>query len=138
MIPRKLKPCKECGEDSYLWSKGRCKRCVSKSYGGIKPTVNNERAKLQKQQFNTDREFYLEVWNERPHVCINCNCNLGEINLLYFHHIIRKSTYPQFRYDKDNIAILCGQCHNQVETDISKAPKIKELTIKLFKQKLNL
>ncbi|MDB5144198.1 MAG: hypothetical protein JWQ66_2911 [Mucilaginibacter sp.] len=27
MIPRKLKPCKTCGDPSYIFSHGNCKRC---------------------------------------------------------------------------------------------------------------
>ena len=38
MIPRKKKTCKECGKEDYIWSKGRCKPCASKSYKKLGPS----------------------------------------------------------------------------------------------------
>ena len=136
MIPRKKKICKECNKEAFIWSKGRCKECSSKDWGKIRTTKNVERIEADKLRREKDLKFYTLIWSKRIHVCFNCNKGLGPTpNLLYFHHIIRKSSHPEFRYDEENIVLLCGECHNQVETDISKAPKVKQLTIELLKKK---
>ena len=54
MIPRKKKICTECGDPAFIWSKGRCKECASKSYKRIKPvrggtTMNYERIEKAKE-----------------------------------------------------------------------------------------
>lgn len=136
MIPRKKKICIECGNEAFIWSKGRCKGCASKGYSKIRKTRTKETIDANKEQHEKDLQFYQSIWSVRRHVCFNCNKGLGyEPNLLYFHHIIRKSSHPEFRYDEENIVLLCGECHNQVETDISKTPKVKQLTIELLKKK---
>jgi ribosomal protein L37E len=67
MITRKKKKCKECGNDSYIWSKGRCKKCASRSYKGIGPSKN------VKEKIDLDTKFYEEIWSERPHYCEECD-----------------------------------------------------------------
>lgn len=61
-----------------------------------------------------EREMFLEIWQERPHYCTNKNCNkwLGnEPRTFFFSHIKPKSVYPQLRLNKNNIQLLCFDCH---------------------------
>lgn len=139
MIKRSKKLCIECGVPSYMWSKGRCQRCASKSYAKLKPISEKGKVKKQakKEMFKSDLEFYMSIWNSRVHTCYECTKDLGnEPNLCYFHHVLRKSTYPDLRHNAKNILILCKECHNQVETNISFTPLVKEYTIDLLKQYL--
>lgn len=85
-------------------------------------------------RFELDRAFYMEIWESREHTCYNCSRFLPREPLtLYFHHLLNKQHYPQFRHEEWNIAILCSDCHYSYETypNIRKHQKIIELTNKL-------
>lgn len=85
--------------------------------------------KDEKALFAADKDFYAEVWNSSPHVCEECGRNLGKEPLtLFFHHVLPKRQYPEFRHTHENIMILCPDCHTQAETDIDKTPKVKART----------
>ena len=73
-----------------------------------------------------DKEFYLERWVSAPHKCEECGKGLGREPLtIFFHHLLEKRNYPEFRYIPENIMILCPDHHAQAETDIDKVPKVK-------------
>lgn len=90
--------------------------------------VSEKKKKLlgeEKKQFQEDKEFYAEIWSCSPHVCQDCNKNLGREPLtLFFHHLLPKDIYDQFRHTPENIMILCGDCHSQAETFIDRVPKV--------------
>lgn len=80
----------------------------------------------EKKLFQEDKEFYAEIWSCSPHVCQACNKNLGREPLtLFFHHLLPKDIYDQFRHTPENIMILCPDCHTQAETLLDHAPKVK-------------
>jgi 5-methylcytosine-specific restriction endonuclease McrA len=73
-----------------------------------------EQLQEQSEQHEKDWVFYNEVWNEREHVCQSCDKRLyGELKNYYIEHLIEKSPYPEFRYVKENIAIVCDVCHTR-------------------------
>lgn len=89
---------------------------------------DKEDAELRKR----DRELWEEIWSEREHICYSCNCYLGEEPLtLFFDHILEKGTerYAHLRYVKDNICLLCWDCHTN-KSMIKKLIKLREKTIK--------
>lgn len=62
------------------------------------------------------KSFYMEVWNETPNKrCRSCGAYLslqdGYPSTGYFDHLLEKSTYPQFAYNKENIYLCCLNCH---------------------------
>lgn len=84
--------------------KGLCKLCNSA----------NKKTKqyVYKRKPTGERNLFLDIWNERPHFCKHCNINLGnEPKTFFFSHIKPKSTHPELRLSKDNIQLLCYQCH---------------------------
>lgn len=95
-----------------------------KSSGSTRRKVKSpEEKKEQQDQYNADWEFYKKIWdsrwctNERPvgwwHICESCKQQIwGELKSLYIDHILEKSVFPQLRYEPDNIAILCTDCHS--------------------------
>lgn len=95
------------------------------------PKVSQKRKRQieqDKQTFEADKEFYLEIWLASPHVC-QCGCNkkLGKEPLtLFFHHLLEKRNYPQFRHTPENIMILSPDCHQQAEADMDKIPKVRQ------------
>lgn len=134
----KSKPCTEYGCGQPRWAKGLCKRHQSlrtdgKAPKGIRKISEKGKVKkgLKKELFLNDAAFYLKIWESRPHVCYETGKQLGKMNLCMFHHVLPKQTYPQFRHCEFNIVLLSPEVHNQVEIDISKCPKVKELTEQL-------
>jgi ribosomal protein S27E len=110
MITRKKKKCKECGNEDYIWSKGRCKPCASISYKKPGPSKN------VKEKIDLDTKFYEEIWSERPHYCEECDKSLGSKWERYmFSHILSKGSQPKLRHVKANINILCLECHQKWE-----------------------
>jgi len=134
MIPRKKKVCKECGKEDYIFSKGRCKPCASKSYK--KPGLSNK----AKAKIDLDTNFYKEIWGERFHYCEECHKDLGDKWERYmFSHILSKGSNPAFRHDKDNINILCLECHQQWEFGDKKSMSIypeNEEIIQMLREKI--
>lgn len=81
--------------------------------------------KEEKELIAADKEFYAEIWLASPHVCENCNKKLGKEPLtLFFHHLLPKKPYPEFRHTPENIMILCPDCHTQAETLLDHVPKV--------------
>jgi len=97
------------------------------------PKVSKKRAAqidLDKQIFEQDKVFYKEVWDASPHVC-QCGCGrkLGKEPLTtFFHHLLPKAKYPQFRHTFENIMVLCPDCHTQAESDLDKVPEVRRRT----------
>lgn len=134
MIERKKKPCSECGEHQYIWSKGRCKQCASKSYRKLGPSKNVS------EKIDADTRFYDEVWSERMHICEECMRDLGSRWERYmFSHILSKGSHPSLRHDKENINILCFDCHQEWEFGHKRDMRIwpsNEHIIAMLKSKL--
>ena len=81
---------------------------------------------IDKQTFEKDKEFYKEIWDASPHVC-QCGCNqrLGKEPLTsFFHHLLEKAKYPQFRHEHINIMILHPYCHNAYHSMSSNRPEV--------------
>jgi 5-methylcytosine-specific restriction endonuclease McrA len=97
----------------------------------IKKISDKGRVKKEEKRLlvQDDFKFYQDIWNNTDErYCYECGKGLPEPLSCNFHHILPKQSYPQFRHDSRNIAILCCPCHNQVETNIDKCPRTKELT----------
>ena len=135
-MERKKKLCKcGCNKEGYIWSHGMLKEC---SYKLKKPKAikkitekGKEKKELKKALFPNDMSFYLSIWMERPHKCYNCDKDLGIKPLtLYFDHILEKGSpkYEHLRYEKDNICLLCWDCHGTKTNGIlsEKLKKLKE------------
>ena len=59
-----------------------------------------------------EKKLFLEIWEESEHICTNCKIELGyEPRVHYFSHIKSKGAHPELRLDKDNIQLLCMDCH---------------------------
>ena len=106
MIQQKLKLCKTCGKPKYIFSHGNCKWCDSKTK---KP--KGLKSKIKKP--TGEKEVFLQIWKERPHICSNCKEPLGHEPLAhFFSHIVPKSRNESLRLDPDNILLQCWLCHD--------------------------
>jgi len=72
----------------------------------------------------TDTQFYKEIWEERPHRCIECGEPLRVFMAINFSHILTKKSYPSYRHDKRNIDLLCFGHHQKWEFGDRKSMKI--------------
>lgn len=133
----KSKPCAVDDCTSPRFAKGLCKRHQSlrtddKKPKGLKKITEKgkEKKELKKALYPTDMAFYFGIWNKRPHVCYNCDKDLGARPLtLYFDHILEKGSpkYAHLRYEEDNICLLCWDCHTN-KALIPKLVKLREDT----------
>lgn len=81
--------------------------------------------------------FFLEIWEERKgdRYCYETGKKLyGDPSSTMFHHILEKSKYPQFKFEKWNIVLLTPEVHEQVHLNIDKTPRVKALKEYLLNQ----
>lgn len=130
MIEQKFGTCKKCGNDKPINSKGFCPDCVYFNNHGetkfesrirkkkedrrsIKP-IKRKSVKQKSRKSSGELDLFVEIWNERPHYCSNQNCRkfLGhDMNIQFFSHRKSKGAYPELRLCKNNIDLLCCECH---------------------------
>ena len=134
LVKHKERECanENCEYVGALFAKGLCPNCyraqstakwlkkrqqqTPKERKPVKRTpvkkVSSKRATVLKG----DAAFYQEIWKERPHNCVNCSRYLGEnLQPHFMSHILSKGAYPQLRWVKENINVLCLGCHNKWE-----------------------
>lgn len=108
--------CKFCGagcEGEYCFRHKPRKALVKKSSLSTK--------KLDKSEDNSlkMKEFFLSIWNKRPHRSEVSNTYLGNEPLtVFFHHILPKEKYKDASLDEENIILLTLEEHDQVEMDM--------------------
>lgn len=108
MIKRKLKKCKRCEKDSYIFGKGLCKTCynATKTVSIKKPIPIKKESTNQKRRtkkYLALRKIYLQ---ENP-IC-EC-CHLERANEI--HHKAGRDGENLF---KDFLAV-CSNCHHNIE-----------------------
>lgn len=134
---------------AFLWKrikgKGYCKECTLKLEPpkALVKRTENQKEKVGIKRQETDKQFrlFLEIWNERK---INGRnyCEVTGVLLpkealsIYFDHLLEKSSYPQFKFDKRNIVIVDGDVH-AMKTNGKPLPKHKELIEEAKKILLN-
>lgn len=103
----------------------------------LKRVSLKQRLKIEQKKEITkrDHETYREIWKDRPHTCIESGRGLGKEPLTtYFHHLLKKETFPQYRWEKWNIVILSPEMHGNAESDLDKVPKVKELYLEALEK----
>lgn len=111
-----------------VFSHLHCKACQGYRTGKKAPKGLKKASKriFDKERQIDDWNFYLDIWGERPHFCFNCEQFLGNEPLtLFFDHILMKSKFVELRYEKENIMLLCADCH-QMKTNAKYSEKIKK------------
>lgn len=89
-----------------------------------------EQTDKKKEEAGKMWEFFLSVWESRPHKSYVSEKTLGnEPKSYYFHHILPSRKYPEAKYDKANIVLLTLDEHSRVEFNpivYEKVNKIRE------------
>lgn len=100
-IKEEARPCLKCGVDHMIYNrlKWLCKKCDQE-------TTRQRQGDLQ--------SLFMEIWKERPHVCVKCGKKLGPEPLaVYFSHKKSRGSHPELKMDKNNIELLCYNCHHE-------------------------
>lgn len=105
-----IRPCLSCKENYFIYDKNKwlCEDCSKKQ----------KEEKAMKMSGSKDiknlADLFLEIWGERSHYCEECNLYLGEEpKPIFFSHTKSRGAYPELKYDKNEIKLLCGDCHYQ-------------------------
>jgi 5-methylcytosine-specific restriction endonuclease McrA len=139
MIKQKKKLCKSCDTEQYIFSKGLCKRCSVKPYKKIKQVSDKQLVKIEGKK--EDTKLMLLVFDQfyKKHLiksCEQCGKKITELRTYNVHHLLEKRNYPEFKFDTNNLMLLCGDCHSTYETSL-KGDKIIE-RLNNLKEKYNL
>ena len=97
-------------------------------------------------------QWFLQIWNKRRERdeldyfvrCFETGQKLYEkyfkYNTCCYHHLIEKSTHPEYEFEEENLVIIHPDIHTLTHNDIDKTPKLKELkkkfNIELTKENL--
>lgn len=87
-------------------------------------------------KWKEDVEFYQGIWDRRPlKTCEVTGKWLGKEPLsTFFHHVLSKNKFPQYRWCEWNIMLLHPDVHLQAERDLDKVPKVRERTEELLQK----
>lgn len=107
---------------------------MENKFGYPKPAKSKKKSrKTATINGKTDKEFYLEVWQSRPHFCEECHKNLdipdykteiGDPIPTLFSHRTSKGARQDLRHDPENINLLCPTCHHKWEFGNRRSMKI--------------
>jgi hypothetical protein len=82
-----------------------------------------EQKELKKQELEKMWKMFQEIWEERAsadggHYSEISGENLGCVcYTVFMHHVFEKSTYPEYKYDKENIVMITWKEHGQLHQD---------------------
>lgn len=84
--------------------------------------------KKTKERWDKDKEFYLGIWQKSNKRCQISGRYLGNEPLTtFFHHILPKSKFPQYRYAEWNVIMLAPEIHEQIELDMDKVAGFRKI-----------
>ena len=116
--------CKECGSVATSGSAFHklCTLCnkirlkAGKQQKNYSFKFKKSKPKVKRRKPTGEREMFIEIWNERPHICCHCKDPLGHEPIVhYFSHIKPKGKYPELRLVKSNVELLCIECHRKYD-----------------------
>jgi len=129
--------------------KKRCKNCEHNCEGDYcfrckprKPLPKIARKLIREipkeKEENPMHEFFISIWNKRPHKSEISGEWLGNETLsIFFHHILEKNKYPEAEYDEENIILVTWEEHDNVGADMYKYEEINKRR-ELLKIKYNI
>ena len=160
MIKRKKKKCKSCGDETYIWANGMCKRCHSLSKyapksGRSRPKWGNPISRRRKSENNTDRwlklhfgfrsqiELFNYLWDTSSLTCPFTGQDLEpyqddeQMRRICCAHVLPKGTYPKWKFNSDNIMLMLPSEHEKQETFEKFIERQDELKREYYKEYYN-
>lgn len=135
MIKQKKKICCVCGQETFIFSKKRCKPCATKEDGkSLKKFTEKSKEKRLEERKDFPKFFQdaIEKLKLNP-VCQNCG---GKINANYepawgVCHLLSKGKYKSVATHPDNYVFLCSSkdpntnyCHEDFDGNIKDRPNM--------------
>lgn len=143
LMIKKKKICQECKTDTFIWSKNLCKNCFTKLNPPKKIKYKSARQKIKDIEKASKtielHKWFLELWDKRKEKdafdyyvrCFETDVKLYERyykeNSCCYHHLLEKSTYPEYEFNEENLVIIHPDIHTLTHNDIEKTPKLKNL-----------
>lgn len=90
------------------------------------------RIELQKEKFGhcvfgrgadimaANARFFKWIWEHKPHHCEECMKPLNQYSATFCSHILTRGAHPEMAHDPRNINILCFNCHNRWENNVTR------------------
>lgn len=129
--------CSVEGCSNPVWSKGLCANHMKRKPFPTGSTTLKARRDtfVNKTKVDIMRDFFMDIWKERPHYSEVSGEYLGkEPFSTYFHHILPKVKYPELAYEKSNIILLTLEEHTNVENDMYRYDVVNERRTTLLNQ----
>jgi ribosomal protein S27E len=120
-IQQKKKLCSQCGNEDFIWSKGKCKSCSSKPFVAVSKTTIDE----TREELNAFFESHIKILNSKPTKCENCNTLLFNPTSANIAHILPKSIFKSISTNNNNCMYLCLICHGNYDSSWDKAIKMQ-------------
>lgn len=125
--------CKTCGknaESEYCFAHKLRKPLKSNTV-----MLTSRKGKESFENALKQQAFFTDIWNKRRHYSEVSGKYLGSESLsVFFHHILPKEKYPDFRFNEENIILLTLEEHDQVEMDMYRYDEVNQRR-KLLKTK---
>jgi hypothetical protein len=81
------------------------------------------------------KDFFLQIWKDRPHKSeVSGDYLASEPLHVFFHHILPKNKYPEACLDEENIILLTWEEHDQVESDVTRYEEVNKRREQLKKK----
>lgn len=112
MMKKKTKICKECGKETYIWSKGKCKSCAAKDYKKINSV--SEKRKKSNKIYSEERLKYLE-----SHIFCKAKLENCTVRATDIHHM--KGRLGELFLDTRYWLAVCRKCHTWITENPLKA-----------------
>ena len=118
--------CKTCGANANSDYCFRHKPRKTMKTGGKFSTLNRPPGASAKKTKEM-QELFMAIWTKRQHKSEVSGIPLGKEALsVFFHHILPKEKYPQACLDEENIIILTGAEHGNVEMDMYRYEEVNK------------
>ena len=120
------KLCLDCETLQYIFSKGRCKQCASKSYDPIpKQTEQNKnKRKTDRAGFGDFFVKHIQIIKDGNLSCQECGKRIVEPNASNVAHVLGKGMHLEVATNDLNVLYLCGlmrgeQCHSKFDSSMA-------------------
>lgn len=116
---------KKCDGEYCFIHKARKPLPSGRGLTSKKSSLLSKKLDKSPNKFLEMRQFFLHIWNKRPHRSEVSDTYLGnEAMSTYFHHILPKEKYPEACLDEENIILLTLEEHSNVENDMYRYDEI--------------
>lgn len=128
-MQQKKKICKNCGNEEFIFSRKRCKRCatiedtkplnrapiVQKKYTIPKQTQKNKKYRISQSAIRNEFfENMIEKFNQNP-VCSETGLFINNLSRWNICHILPKRTYKSVQCEEDNVILFCVDKHTEFD-----------------------